>query len=69
MSATARPNSALGVTSLPDAPPTSQRRPDRIATDFSAGRARRPVSVLEYASFHEQGYLIVRGLVGADEVA
>ena len=70
MSTTARPNSALGVTSLPDAPPpASQRRPARIATDFSPGRERYRVSVQEYTTFHEHGVLIVRGLVGPDEVA
>ncbi|HEY3109148.1 MAG TPA: phytanoyl-CoA dioxygenase family protein, partial [Chloroflexota bacterium] len=70
MSTTARPNSALGVTSLPDAaPPASQRRPKRIATDFSAGRERRRVSVQEYVTFRAQGFLVVRGLVGAAEVA
>src|SRR5688572_9337313 len=69
---TARPNSALGVTSLhdaPAAPSASQRRPDRIATDFSPARQRYRVSVQEYATFHEQGFLIVRGLVGQAEVA
>jgi phytanoyl-CoA hydroxylase len=70
MSMTARPNSALGVTSIADAAPlASQRRPERVATDFSAGRERRRVSVQEYVTFHEQGYLIVRGLVGPAEVA
>jgi phytanoyl-CoA hydroxylase len=70
MSMAARPNNALGVTSLADAtPPAVQRRPERVATDFSAGRDRRRVSVQEYATFHEQGFLIVRGLVGPAEVA
>jgi phytanoyl-CoA hydroxylase len=70
MSTTARPNSALGVTSLTDsASPASQRRPEQIATDFSAGRAAYRVSVREYATFHEQGFLVVRGLVGPAEVA
>jgi phytanoyl-CoA hydroxylase len=70
MSMTARPNSALGVTSLHDAPaPSGQRRPERIATDFSAGRERYHVSVQEYTTFHEQGFLIVRRLVGPAEVA
>jgi phytanoyl-CoA hydroxylase len=70
MSTTARPNGALGVTSLPDAaPPASQARPERIATDFSAARSRRRVAVQEYVRFHEQGFLVVPGLVGPAEVA
>ena len=43
-------------------------RPERIATDFSAGRARYRVSVEEYVQFLVDGFLIVRGLVGPAEV-
>jgi ectoine hydroxylase-related dioxygenase (phytanoyl-CoA dioxygenase family) len=62
-------NGAVGVIGVPDAPPTlaEVRRPDAIATDFSEGRERYVVSVDEYVSFHERGYLVVRGLVGEDE--
>src|SRR5262249_20999808 len=45
------------------------RRPERIATDFSAGRQRYRVSVAEDARFHEEGVLVVRGLLAGDEAA
>lgn len=66
----ARPNGAIGVTNLQGSPPpAAQVRPDRIATDFSPARGRRRVSVQEYVTFHEQGFLIVRSLVSPTEVA
>ena len=43
-------------------------RPERIATDFSAARSRYRVSVEEYVRFLVDGFLIVRGLVGPEEV-
>ncbi|HEV8639277.1 MAG TPA: phytanoyl-CoA dioxygenase family protein [Chloroflexota bacterium] len=67
-----RSNSALRVTSVPDAPPArreAQRRPERIATDFSENRPRRRVSVQEYVAFHEQGFLVARGLLTPAEIA
>jgi phytanoyl-CoA hydroxylase len=48
--------------------PQEWRRPERIATDFSPQRQRYVVSVEEYVRFHEQGFLIVRGLLSGDEV-
>ena len=42
--------------------------PERSATDFSAARSRYRVSVEEYVRFLMDGFLIVRGLVGPDEV-
>ena len=66
----ARPNSALNVTAVPDAPvKIEQRRTERIATDFSPSRPRYRVSVQEYVSFREQGYLVVRGLISPAEIA
>jgi ectoine hydroxylase-related dioxygenase (phytanoyl-CoA dioxygenase family) len=43
-------------------------RPERSATDFSAARSRYRVSVEEYVRFLVDGFLIVRGLVGPEEV-
>lgn len=48
--------------------PQEWQRPERIATDFSPQRQRYVVSVEEYVRFHEQGFLIVRGLLTGDEV-
>ena len=67
-------NGADGVLAITDAgaPATdghAQRRPDHIATDFSDARPRYVVSVDEYVRFHDQGYLIVRGLLNEAEVA
>jgi hypothetical protein len=45
------------------------RRPAEIATDFSPTRERYRVSVAEYVRFHEQGFLVVRGLLNEAEVA
>lgn len=45
------------------------QRPDQIATDFSGTRARYRVSVGEYVRFHEQGFLVVKGLITGDELA
>ena len=61
---------ALGQSHLPTMVAAAQNgaRPERIATDFSAGRARYRVSVEEYVRFLVDGFLIVRGLVGAAEV-
>ncbi|NCV21059.1 MAG: hypothetical protein EBV45_03800, partial [Chloroflexi bacterium] len=69
-----RPNGALGVLAVPDGPPrhgTGREtiRPDVIATDFSATRPRYVVSVEEYVRFHEQGFLVVRGLLNEAEIA
>jgi phytanoyl-CoA hydroxylase len=61
----ARPNSALGITNIPEElarPPSSAVRP--TAKTY----ARYRVSVREYVTFHEQGFLIVRGLVPSDDV-
>ena len=64
-----RPNSALGVTSVADAPPRAEQfRPEKIATDFSERRTRRRVGVREYVAFREQGFLVVRGLLAPAEV-
>ncbi|MSQ43438.1 MAG: phytanoyl-CoA dioxygenase family protein [Chloroflexi bacterium] len=68
-----RPNGALGVLAVADGPPrhgTGREtiRPDVIATDFSATRARYVVSVEEYVRFHEQGFLVVRGLLNEAEI-
>ncbi len=64
-------NGAVGVLGVPEADPTPDgfHRPANIATDFSDQRQRYRVSVQEYISFHEQGYLVVRGLVSEQEVA
>ena len=67
-------NGAAGVLAITDAGAPAndgdaQRRPDHIATDFSEARPRYVVSVDEYVRFHEQGFLIVRGLLNAAEVA
>jgi phytanoyl-CoA hydroxylase len=43
-------------------------RPEKIATDFSAARERYRVSVEEYVRFHEQGFLVVKGLLTAEEI-
>lgn len=71
----AAPRWTSGATSLPAPEPASVAgpqewlRPERIATEFSAERQRYRVSVAEYVRFHEQGFLVVRGLLAADEVA
>jgi phytanoyl-CoA hydroxylase len=69
--ATAAPSVApAGAASAPPAPVTQEwQRPARIATDFSPARERYRVSVAEYVRFHEQGFVIVRGLLTPDEVA
>lgn len=69
-----RPNGALGVLAVPDHPSSHGTgretiRPDVIATDFSASRPRYVVSVEEYVRFHEQGFLVVRGLLNEAEIA
>jgi len=43
-------------------------RPEMIATDFSESRKRYPVSVDEYVRFHEQGFLVVKGLLSGAEI-
>ena len=67
----ARPNGALGVLAVADAGPVAgggASRPEAIATDFSDVRPRYVVSVAEYVRFHEEGFLVVRGLLNAAEV-
>jgi phytanoyl-CoA hydroxylase len=51
--------------------PVSQerQRPAQIATDFSSKRERYRVSVDEYVRFHEDSFLVVRGLINAAEIA
>ena len=44
------------------------QRPEQIATDFSATRQRYRVSVEEYVRFHEQGFLVVKGLINPAEI-
>ena len=53
---------------LPSRSAHNESRPECIATDFSAARSRYRVSVEEYVRFLVDGFLIVRGLVGPDEV-
>ena len=68
----ARPNGALGVLAVADAGPVAgggASRPEAIATDFSDARPRHVVSVAEYVRFHEEGFLVVRGLLDEAEVA
>ncbi len=63
-------NGAVGVVGpaeTPTAPVLAYRRPEITSTDFSAHRERYTVSVSEYVSFHEKGYLVVRGLVSQQE--
>src|SRR5688572_20198311 len=51
--------------------PISQewQRPEKIATNFDdATRERYRVSVDEYVRFHEQGFLVVKGLLNQAEV-
>ena len=68
-------NNALGVTSVAAAAtaappaPTQLVRTAGVATDLSEQRARYRVSVDEYVRFNRDGYLIVRGLLTAGEVA
>jgi hypothetical protein len=66
------PRSVIGATPVGPAPaePVAQQwlRPERIATDFSEQRERYHVSVSEYVRFHEQGFLIVKGLLNSDEI-
>ena len=50
------------------APMQDEPRPERSATDFSAARSRYRVSVEEYVRFLVDGFLVVRGLVGPEEV-
>lgn len=61
----------LAITGTGDDAPSGRGRvrPDVIATDFSEARTRYVVSVAEYVRFHERGYLVVRGLLDAAEVA
>jgi hypothetical protein len=62
----ARPNGALGITNISEAlalPTTTEIRP----LDRTYDRYR--VSVREYVTFHQQGFLIVRGLVPPEDVA
>ncbi|MGH2353438.1 MAG: phytanoyl-CoA dioxygenase family protein, partial [Chloroflexota bacterium] len=68
----APPRSVVGATPVGEVhAPVAQEwlRPERIATDFSAARARYRVSVDEYVRFHEQGFLVVKGLLNEAEVA
>ncbi len=61
----ARPNSALGITNIPEElalPPSSVVNP-RLKT-----YPRYRVSVAEYVTFHEQGFLIVRALVPPEDI-
>jgi len=60
---------AARIDAAPDAP-ISQAwlRPNHIATDFSENRPRYRVSVEEYVRFHEQGFLVVKGLLNPDEI-
>jgi len=66
-------NGALGVVSVPavDAPISHEwQRPERIATTFDdATRERYRVSVNEYVRFHDQGFLVVKGLLTSAEIA
>jgi phytanoyl-CoA hydroxylase len=50
--------------------PVSQewQRPAHIATDFSSQRQRYRVSVDEYVRFHEEGFLVIQGLLNAAEI-
>lgn len=66
MSGPARPNSAVGAIAISEnlALPTSSRVKQ---TDRSYDRYR--VSVREYVTFHEQGFIVVKGLVPLDDVA
>jgi len=71
MAAPARRNSAVGAITVPDTdrkPSQVWLRPEKIATDFSENRQRYRVSVQEYVTFHEQGFLVVRGLISPEEV-
>jgi phytanoyl-CoA hydroxylase len=71
MAALARRNSAVGAITVPDTdrkPSQVWLRPEKIATDFSENRQRYRVSVQEYVTFHEQGFLVVRGLISPEEV-
>lgn len=66
MGATPRPNSAVGAIGISDdvaLPTTTAIKP----TDRTYERYR--VSVREYVTFHEQGFLVVKGLVPSDDVA
>ncbi len=61
-------SAANGISGAPTVAQEWQR-PDTIATDFSAGRQRYVMSVAEYVRFHAQGFLLVKGLLNAEEVA
>lgn len=65
-------NGALGVVAVPD-PATDEPVPFGLEVATAAPRATRPdryrVSVREYVTFREQGFLVVRGLVSRPEVA
>jgi hypothetical protein len=66
MSAPARPNGALGITSIPETlamATSSEVRPMARAYE------RYRVSVAEYVTFHARGFLIVRELVPPEDVA
>ena len=63
-------SNALHLDDAPSVPVAQEwQRPEEIATDFSASRERYRVSVDEYVRFHEQGFLIVKGLLNAAEIA
>lgn len=62
-----------GALHLGDAPggPVAQdwQRPAHIATDFDDRTRRRyRVSVDEYVRFHEQGFIVVKGLISPEEI-
>jgi phytanoyl-CoA hydroxylase len=60
-----RPNSALGITNIPE---SLALPPSATVTSSAKTYPRYQVSVREYVTFHEQGFLIVRGLVPLDDV-
>jgi hypothetical protein len=65
------PNGALGVTTVPepDSTPAIAADEPRPASTAQAPRTDHyRVSVQEYITFREQGYLVVRGLVNQDNV-
>lgn len=60
---------AVAVSAAPDSPVAQEwLRPETIATDFSEHRERYHVSVEEYVRFHEQGFIVVRGLLKSAEI-
>lgn len=63
-------NGAVGVVGPAEtskSPAHSYQRPASISTNFSESRERYTVSISEYISFHDKGYLVVRGLVSHQE--